>query len=354
MTAEAHDATIRAERSERIPTLDGWRGIAVFMVMLSHLLAGYLGHPRLGQWFNLGQHGVQIFFVLSGYLITGNLLREDKIHLGRFYVRRFFRLMPAAWTYLLLLIVLTAWTPLKIIGSDLWACLLFFRNYLPETIANTCTEHFWSLSLEEQFYLAWPPILVLLGRRRAAFAALLMTIGLGIYKHIAWARLHSFYLFQHTEMRADGLLIGCLMAFVLQQGKVREWVVRNGRWVFWACLLPLVWDVYRYQIDGFMTVNESVLIAVLIACTSLMPLSMPGRVLEWSFLKSTGVLSYSIYLWQGLFLRSSWGMFGPILLGASFLLCWRFIEQPGIRLGRRILSMRATKTTRGHSAVAAS
>src|ERR1700761_6122181 len=148
MVLKTHGTTHQTAPAGRIPTLDGWRGIAIFMVMMSHFIAGYLVHPRLGQWFNLGQHGVQIFFVLSGYLITSNLLCEDKIHLGRFYVRRLFRLMPAAWTYLLVLVALTAWTPLKIIGSDLWACLLFFRNYLPETVTNTCTEHFWSLSLE--------------------------------------------------------------------------------------------------------------------------------------------------------------------------------------------------------------
>jgi peptidoglycan/LPS O-acetylase OafA/YrhL len=311
------------------------------MVLLSHLQPGYLGPGQLiwgSKWFNLGQHGVQIFFVLSGYLITTNLLAEDKIHLGRFYVRRFFRLMPAAWTFLLLLIVLSTFTGLKAIGGDLWSCLFFFRNYIPETTANTCTEHFWSLSLEEQFYLAWPPILVLLGRRRAAYAAGAMAIGLGVYKHFAWARPHSFFLFQHTEIRADGLLLGCLLAFALQKEPVRQWFVRNGRLTFWVCMVPLIWDLYRYQIDGFMTLHESALIALVLACTSINPLALPGRLLETGFLKTTGVMSYGIYLWQGLFLRSNWGILGPLLFAGAFLLSYRFIERPGIRLGRRLLT----------------
>jgi peptidoglycan/LPS O-acetylase OafA/YrhL len=331
-----------AQPDRRIPTLDGWRGIAILMVMVAHFLPGYLGHPRWEQWVNLGQHGVQIFFVLSGYLITTNLLREPKIHLGRFYVRRFFRLMPAAWTYLLFLGALALFTHLKAIGNDVWSCLFFFRNYIPETTANTCTEHFWSLSLEEQFYLAWPPILALLGRRRAALVAGALTIGLSIYKLFAWSRPHSFFVFQHTEFRADGLLVGCLLALILEKDSIRNWLTRYARPAFWICLLPLVWTFYRYQMDGFMTLHESLLLAVVIACTSLRPQMLPSRLLETPFLKSTGVMSYSLYLWQGLFLRSTWGVFGPLALAAAFLLSWRFIEQPGIQFGRRLLAKRGS------------
>ena len=324
-----------------IPTLDGWRGVAILLVMLSHLLPGYLGHPTWQQWLNLGQHGVQIFFVLSGYLITSNLLREPKIHLGRFYLRRFFRLMPAAWSYLLFLGILAVFTHLKTIGNDIWSCLFFFRNYVPETTNNTCTEHFWSLSLEEQFYLAWPPILVLFGRRRAAWIAGAAVIALSAYKIFAWSRPHTFFVFQHTEFRADGLLVGCLLAMLLEKAVIRSWLAQHARTMFWICLLPLIWTFYRYQIDGFMTLHESLLIAGVLACTALTPQMVPGRILESSFLKSTGVMSYSLYLWQGLFLRSTWGAFGPLALAGTFLLCWRFIEQPGIQLGRRLLAKRA-------------
>ena len=327
------------------------------MVLLSHLQAGYLGPGQLilgSKSFNLGQHGVQIFFVLSGYLITANLLAEDRIHLGRFYVRRIFRLMPAAWSYLLVLVLLSTFTRLKAIGADLWSCLFFFRNYIPETTANTCTEHFWSLSLEEQFYLAWPPILVLLGRRRAAYAAVAIAIGLGIYKNFAWSRPHSFFLFQHTEIRADGLLLGCLLALVLQRAPVREWLVRHGRLTFWFCLIPFIWDLYRFQVDGLMTLQESVLIALMLACTSIHPLAVPGRLLEGEFLKATGVMSYGIYLWQGLFLRSNWGFLGPLLLAGAFLLSFRFIEQPGIRFGKRLIAKYSSPDTPGQPVTVAS
>jgi peptidoglycan/LPS O-acetylase OafA/YrhL len=323
----------------RIPTLDGWRGIAVFMVILSHLEAGYLVGRNWGSsiW-NTGQHGVQIFFVLSGYLITSTLLREQRIKLGNFYLRRFFRLMPAAWTYLLVLGLLTLFTHMKTLGGDLWACLFFFRNYIPETRTNTCTEHFWSLSLEEQFYLAWPPVLALLGRKRAAIAAAAAVLAIAVYRYFFIASTHNFYSFQHTEFRADGLLVGCLLALVLANEPARLWLQRYARVVFWLCLAPLAWDIYKYSVDGFMSLNESILLALMIGSTSLEPATLPGRVLESQHLKAVGIMSYSIYLWQGLFFRANWGYLGPLLFAASFMLSWRFLEQPGIALGRRILA----------------
>lgn len=328
-----------------IPTLDGWRGIAVLLVLISHFEAGYFFQRSWhGSIFNTGQHGVQIFFVLSGYLITTTLLYEEKIHLGRFYVRRFFRLMPAAWAYLLVLALLTAFTRMKTIGNDAWACLLFFRNYVAETTANTCTEHFWSLSLEEQFYLAWPPVLALLGRKRATLAAAAAAVAIGIYRFFAIDATHNFFAFQHTEFRADGLLVGCLLALLLKEAPVRAWFGRYGRPIFWACLPVFAWDVYRYAQQGRMTLNESVLIALLLASTSLHPAALPGRVLESQHLKAIGIMSYSIYLWQGLFFRANWGIYGPILFAASFMLSWRLLEQPGIQLGRRLLARRAPES----------
>jgi peptidoglycan/LPS O-acetylase OafA/YrhL len=327
-----------------IPTLDGWRGIAVLLVLASHLEAGYFFTRSWGgSILNTGQHGVQIFFVLSGYLITTTLLYEEKIHLGRFYLRRFFRLMPAAWAYLAVLALLTLFTRMKTIGSDAWACLLFFRNYLPETTANTCTEHFWSLSLEEQFYLVWPPILALLGRRWAGFAAAAAALSIGIYRFFFIAAAHSFYAFQHTEFRADGLLVGCLLALLLKEAPVRAWFERYGRLLLWPSLAVFAWDFYRYTLNGRMTLNESIVIAVLLASTSVHPSALPGRVLESPHLKALGIMSYSIYLWQGLFFRANWGLYGPIFFAASFLLSWRFLEQPGIQLGRRLLARRASK-----------
>ena len=104
----------------RIPTLDGWRAIAILMVLITHFQRSFLNTYYL----DLGQHGVTIFFVLSGYLITATLLVRDAIDLPRFYIRRFFRIMPAAWTYLLVLCLVAAFTSMKTVGNSLTGCVM--------------------------------------------------------------------------------------------------------------------------------------------------------------------------------------------------------------------------------------
>ena len=319
----------------RIPTLDGWRGVAILFVLLAHFQTGYLGHYIGGhEWLDLGQHGVTIFFVLSGYLITKGLLAERNINLLRFYVRRFFRLMPAAWTYLLFLLLLTQFTPMKVIGrNDLWGCLLFYRNYIPETPLNTCTGHFWSLSLEEQFYLAWPPVLAWIGRRNGIVAVSVGAAALAVYQIFNW---NYFLIGQHnlyTQARAGALLVGCLLALLLEYDTVKMWLTKWGRTLFSVFALLLAADFFWFQ--KLVPLHECILIALMLGATSLNPQMLVSRVLEWEHIKLTGVLSYSIYLWQQLFVRSNWGLLGPFLLMIAVGISWSCIEQPCRRLGRR-------------------
>lgn len=146
---------------KRIPTLDGWRGIAIAMVITGHIqVAANYYIPLLKI---RGQHGVTIFFVLSGFLITANLISRP-VTLKNFYIRRFFRLMPAAWTFLAVLTLVDALTGFPLSSwPEIRACLLFYRNFLPPVGG---TGQFWTLSIEEQFYLIWPGVLLLFGARR--------------------------------------------------------------------------------------------------------------------------------------------------------------------------------------------
>jgi peptidoglycan/LPS O-acetylase OafA/YrhL len=326
----------------RIPTLDGWRGIAILLVIVAHVQVFLLGHTFQGYaWLNFGQHGVSIFFVLSGYLITTLLLEEDKIDLKRFYLRRFFRLMPCAWAYLAFVGILASVRHVHIIGSDTWSCLFFFRNYYPavETQSNLLTTHFWSLSLEEQFYLTWPPLLVFVGRKWGLRAVAGSAVGCAVFRLIYWNSYARPGFGMRSEVRVDALLVGCGLAFLLKRDAVRAWIIQYGAAVFWICVPIFVWHVYRYQ--ALIPLSESILIATMIACTSVHPGSVPGRVLEWQHLKFTGMMSYSFYVWQQLFLRHSWGPFGILLLGAVGIGSWLLIEQPCIRLGRRLEHRRA-------------
>ena len=319
-----------AENTDRIHCLDGWRGIAILLVLVAHYKAAFQGDHGL----NLGGHGVQIFFVLSGYLITTQLVQHDRVRLKPFYIRRAFRILPPALFYLLTLVMLTAFTPFRVCGSDVWACLLLFRNYVAETVTNTCTGHFWSLSLEEQFYLFWPAILLLLGRKKSLFAAAGLAVSIAIFRSEYWSYYAVGLRALYTEVRADGLLIGCALALTLQHNRFREWVQRTGMWLFWPALAVFLADALNFP--EYIPLHESIAIAVMLGVTSLRPETLIGRALEWDFLKATGIFSYSIYIWQGLFLRPNWGGLWPVLLVSAVLISYFVVEQPARKLGRRL------------------
>lgn len=323
----------------RIPTLDGWRGIAILFVLLTHYQDGILRHNLFGQrWLDLGQHGVTIFFVLSGFLITSNLLLEKSIDLCRFYIHRFFRLMPAAGTYLLILVLITAFTSWKVIGHDLWAALFFYRNYLGETPTSSSTLHFWSLSLEEQFYLVWPPVLALIRRRNAMIAAIAGVIGMAAYRWMYWAYYSVGFRFIHTEVRAGALLVGCLLSLVLQDEQVKAMFVKHPRAIFYISLTVLAVDIHHFH--ALIPLTEALSIALMIGVTIHNPDMWPSRVLEFDHLKLTGKMSYSFYIWQDFFLRYNFAFYGLFLLPVVASGSYAFIELPGIALGRKLLQRR--------------
>ena len=147
--------------STKLPSLDGWRAVSIGLVLVQHstMAAGF--PPALTPWikrFDLGSLGVQFFFVISGFLITWLLLQEQarhgRISLKHFYLRRALRILPVYFFYLFVLGCLTRYEQ----PGYLWAAnLTFTTNYFwpPEG-----TAHFWSLGVEEQFYLLWPGLLV--------------------------------------------------------------------------------------------------------------------------------------------------------------------------------------------------
>ncbi|HKO13113.1 MAG TPA: acyltransferase [Acidobacteriaceae bacterium] len=274
--------------TKRIPALDGWRGIAISLVILGHSQYGLLGHETL----HTGGHGVALFFVLSGYLITRKLMEEqdrtDQIRLANFYKRRFRRLMPAAWTYLSVgfLLLLTMGGHIRPI--EFLSAVFSFRNYVDSVGPMALTSHFWSLSVEEQFYLIWPFVLSRMSRRAAlavavATAALLATWRMSgivpLFPHSGWPNFH-------TEFCADTLFTGCVAALI--EPRIRSYLKGVPAWPA-AVLLAL--QVFLVPFPLFV---ESILIAVLLLITS----QRPGLLLDSSPLRWIGLLSYSLYLWQ--------------------------------------------------------
>ncbi len=343
----------------RIPVLDGWRGLAILMVCVSHLCEPTRLHSLL---FRLSLLGVDIFFVLSGYVITRSLLAEREktgtLNLAAFYRRRAFRILPAAMTFLVIVAILNQFMDLGGLSTKSFvASAFFFRNYWAAFHpADVYTNHFWSLSIEEQFYFFWPALLLFLGNRRAVWFAAALSAAFASWRlytythftHIAGTNL-KFWMMR-TEFRLDGLLIGCLLALLLTKSKVREFIRRNfPKETPWFCAFPLLLNYQRSHANP--TLTTYVLIAIAIASTlvaekGLAHVLLTNRAFIW-----LGTISFSLYLWQQLFLESPFensspfGRWGVLPLNAVTALAaavasYYLVERPMIAWGR--------KTARSH------
>src|ERR1700689_5076995 len=170
-----------SKQSTYIPTLDGWRAVSIGLVIMHHSEVR-CNLPVLGALLhavsNFGEVGVEVFFAISGLLICSRLLEEEsrsgQISVRGFYVRRAFRILPAALFFLLVIAILAAFHVIPLLALDWFGALFFFRNYvmLIEYLHHSplamhwYTGHFWSLSMEEHFYLILPAVLVVFKRTR--------------------------------------------------------------------------------------------------------------------------------------------------------------------------------------------
>jgi len=324
-------------RSEVIPSLDGIRAISVLIVVL--------GHSGL-QALVPGGLGVTIFFFLSGYLITTLLLRElettSRIDLKAFYVRRAFRILPAYWLFLL--VVLAAFD----VSKGEWLTSFFFlSDYIP---VPHFMGHTWTLSIEEQFYFLWPSILLLTGRRGGIIVASTLWILAPFFRKLAIITNTSGTAFQ---TQCDTLMVGCLLAlWGPHEGRFLRWLRHPAVAGFSAVLLLVIspfllaFLLHRSPTLDFHTVGnsvESVAIASVLSWALKSPDTFVGRLLNSRPLVHVGLISYSLYIWQQPILRTG-------LVGASWLqialhvlmvfvvgeLSFRFVETPMIAWGRRL------------------
>jgi peptidoglycan/LPS O-acetylase OafA/YrhL len=273
------------------PQLDGVRGIAILLVLGLHWSPAIL--PG-GRW------GVDLFLVLSGFLITSLLLQEHAvtgtIRLLGFWWRRLRRLFPA---FAVMLFVVWLFVTLRHEGhrgSILWS-LGYLANYAPANRLTPELAHTWSLALEEQFYLVWPPILLLLLKtcRRGTITAVVALTAALVWVH----RLHSpvtTYLHPGaTEVRSDGLLFGVLVAFAFTWWGASRW--RVWRFLGIASILIALHYVAIGDDNGpncitVVSAGGAVLIAV--ALTS----ALAASVLSFAPLRWFGLRAYSLYLWH--------------------------------------------------------
>lgn len=289
--------------ASNFPVLDGFRALSMIMIMVFHTFSIYsLYHPDLelidmvesstwSAWIWNADKSVDIFFVISGFLITGLLLRQidrdGRIHFGNFYMRRFLRLSPAYWA----VIGLYAWMGFSTMDSDargqlnldnLWANLLYVNNFIPyEEQAMNWT---WTLAIEEQFYLVYPLILMLLmtrvqrplpwlwGLMGLSFLIRFLVIvlderirstpGSQLALDVEFHAYHFSVLYDNLYTRFGALLCGCIGAFYYfhHEPELRRFL--NSGWgkvaefVSFGIIVLLMWlPVLSRELDDYQTLN---------------------------------------------------------------------------------------------------
>jgi len=294
-------------------------------------------------------YGVDIFFALSGYLICTFLIQEKNrtgtISLGRFYTRRAFRILPPIILYLSILLILSICDLLHQISvADILHVLLFARNYF---LGTWYTGHFWSLAVEEHFYLVAPLILLVLSTKwamRAALVLILLCISIRWFEFAHFTSSSSLLQFR-TENRFDGLLWGCVVALLLHKPWIRERAAKHVNSICVAIVLPaaIVLLMVFTSTPARRTVVAAVM-PILISYTVLHPASIFGKILELSVLRWVGRLSYSLYIWQMLFLPPGPRPLGPLqsfpfalILALACAVCsYYLVEKPMLRVGHRL------------------
>ena len=339
-------------QSKHVPALDGLRGLAIIAVIVHHQLIPFSLEG--------GFLGVDLFFVLSGFLITSLLISEfgetNVISFRNFYMRRVLRLGPALILYLIACLVVTYHTQvgavireLKLIGLALaystnWRMALGWDSSLDPTAI------IWSLSIEEQFYLLWPVFfficLAVKIRRRFIIAGLcLVILSIMAHRYLLLREGASLTrLYYGTDTRADALLMGCLIA-LLPKGKLAISLKTCINAVAILCAGMLIYlistshfsDQFLYK-GGYTGI--ALMSGVLTWSAANAPPSLLAAILELQPLRWFGKISYGLYLWHWLVLKSttfyflgywdSWARFA-LAVGIAAL-SFYLVEKPFNRL----------------------
>jgi len=336
----------------KIPQLDAVRGVAILVVMIHNISAKYpFFHSDLV--FKDGWMGVDLFFVLSGFLITGILVdtRETPGYFKNFYARRCLRIWPLYYALLLFMFVAIRFlnpseyhTVLQT-SSPWWAYVIYLQNFIGpiSTQAAGPLGVTWSLAIEEQFYLFWAIVVRFCSvtlLRRVALIELCVSPALRYY-----LSLHNVNLYTNIFCRLDGLMAGAALVLLVSQ---KDFV--PSKWVrhAWICLLfaaPLALLADHFRLEWIVFSFSALASAAFIYVSLFSPHRPIRAVMTNRFLIYTGVISYGLYLLHKIpigfvqTLHLDRGPFSPlpIIIALSYLiatLSWNFYEKPFLRLKR--------------------
>jgi peptidoglycan/LPS O-acetylase OafA/YrhL len=375
-TAASANQHAPLDLSARIPELDGIRGVAIAMILVAHCfeivarpgsLLAYALVPLRLNW-----SGVDLFFVLSGFLIGGILLdaRESSNYFRVFYVRRFFRIVPIYAVLLLSVALAMHLSDAGIIGKKEifsgplpWPYFALFLQNIGMSLHNVWGTFplgvTWSLAVEEQFYLTLPLAIRFLNRRALVRFILFAIVGAPLLRAFFFHRFPGDFFTWYTLMpcRADSLLLGVLGAIALRETRWRAWLLGKRR-LPGAIAILLLGAAYLgwrapSQHNALMATAGFTWLALTYLSIMLYALlyrgSLLSHCLRWSWLRGLGAISYGAYLFHEFFLAMIFGRTPwvrslhdvglsviTLVLTISFCrLSWVYFEKPLVRIGHR-------------------
>jgi peptidoglycan/LPS O-acetylase OafA/YrhL len=336
-----------------IPSLDGLRAISIILVIISHITKYFPTIDFFG--FDLGGFGVSIFFVISGFLITTLLLKEKvkhgEISLKNFYIRRVIRILPVAYLFLLCVVILNYAFSMNLPAITFVKPMLFVENYGDHT-KFTPTGHFWSLSVEEHFYLIFPFILSksLKNYLITTFVLILITpISILLFFHY---KSHIFLINWIIEVfkvelghGIVAIMVGSLLAiflFKFPRIKLPEFKYPD---VWLLAILLLSFLFHNYQLPFIGVIISPIFTSLLVLSVIYYRKCLIFNFLNLKPIIYIGTLSYSLYIWQQIFVYDQpWGhsfryghslILNIVLLVITAMISYHLYEKPILKLKER-------------------
>jgi peptidoglycan/LPS O-acetylase OafA/YrhL len=343
---------VEVKMHRRIPQLDAVRGLAILVVMFHNISPKYpLFHSD--QLFRDGWMGVDLFFVLSGLLITGILLdtKQSAGYFKNFYVRRCLRIWPLYYSLLFFMFVVVRFlnsSEYHLVvqtSSPWWAFPLFLQNFLLAISTNAAGPLgvTWSLAIEEQFYLVWPLVVrfcSITQVRQLAIAEICLSPMLRYY---LW--LHHVDLYTNIFCRLDGLMAGALLALLVRSDNFVPSKLLQRAWILLLIAAPLAFLTEAYHARWIVFSFTALASAAFVYVAMFSERKWLQRIMTNQFLVYTGTISYGLYLLH----KIPFGMVQvlhldrrpylplPIILVASYALAalsWNLLEKPFLSLKR--------------------
>ncbi|MBP9837334.1 MAG: acyltransferase [Proteobacteria bacterium] len=328
------------------PALDGLRTLAVSFVILGHVVDSSCLYR--GAVAELAKLGVQLFFVLSGFLITQILLAEElrnsKIDIKNFYFRRILRIVPAFYFLLFVVFILIL---LGYVTDVNWKTFIVSALFLRNIFGSSETlGHTWSLGVEEQFYVIWPILLKYVKPHQRLIATLVLAISVMIFRDLTFIFNPQDYtsgiIYMRPYYRFDSLMLGCAIAIFIFNGGIREKVVESSSVGWMVVALLLIWSVLakEFYFGRIFYLSVQNILCCILLLYLLKSRGILQRVFSFGLFKQSAKYSYSLYLWQQIFLFTKtpdWGMLRefPINIALACLMAvfsYHCIEKPFLNL----------------------